>query len=44
MEEKKLYECNNTNSKYYFNLTDNNKRICFKFSYPCPSEYPYLNT
>ena len=41
-EESKLVECTNTNSKYYIN-TENNKRICFKITYDCPSEYPYWN-
>ena len=41
-EEKKLVKCNNTNSKYFINEA-NNKKICFKITYDCPSDYPYLN-
>jgi len=29
--------------KYYFNKTDNNKRICFKYDYECPISYNYLD-
>ena len=43
LEDNKLVKCNSTNSNFYLNLTDN-KRICFKRTYRCPSEYPYLNT
>ena len=42
-EENKLAQCNNSNSKFYINLTDS-KKICFKSSYECPEEYPFLNT
>ena len=38
-----LYQCNETNSKFYINLTDS-KKICFKSSYECPEEYHYLNS
>ena len=38
----KIVECDNSNSRFYINTT-NNKRICFKNIYECPSEYPYLN-
>ena len=38
----KLVECDNSNSRFYINIT-NNKKICFKSTYECPSEYPYLN-
>ena len=41
-QERKLIKCNNTNSKYYINST-NNKKICFKNTYDCPSDYHYLN-
>ena len=41
-ENRKLVQCNETNSKFYLNLTDN-KRICFKNTYRCPDEYPFLN-
>ena len=40
---QKLVKCNSTNSKYYFNKTDNNKKICFDISKDCPEEYPFLN-
>ena len=42
-QENKLVKCNNNNSKYYVNIT-NNKTICFKKEYDCPINYPYLNT
>ena len=42
-EENILNQCNETNSKFYINLTDL-KKICFKSIYDCPEEYPYLNT
>ena len=42
-EENILNQCNETNSKFYINLTDS-KKICFKSIYNCPREYPYLNT
>ena len=38
-----IIKCNSTNSKFYFNITSN-KTICFKSTYDCPDEYPYLNT
>ena len=41
-EEQKLIECNETNSNFYFNST-NNKTICFKLNYPCPEDYPYFD-
>ena len=41
-EEQKLIECNETNSNFYINST-NNKTICFKLNYPCPEEYPYFD-
>lgn len=37
-----LIQCNNLNSKFYINLTDNN-RICFKINDSCPEEYPFYN-
>ena len=41
-EERKIVECNNTNSKFYINIT-NNKKICFKKTYNCPSDYSHFN-
>ena len=41
-ELKKLVKCDDGNSNYYINAT-NNKRICFKNTYNCPDDYPYLN-
>ena len=41
-EERKIVECNTTNSKFYINIT-NNKRICFKKTYNCPSDYSHFN-
>ena len=37
-----MTKCNDSNSYFYINLTDN-KRICFKNTLPCPDEYPFLN-
>ena len=41
-EERKLIQCTDSNSKYYINR-ENNKKICFKITYDCPNDYPYLN-
>ena len=41
-EENVSIKCNSTNSKFYLNTT-NNKSICFKESYECPSSYPTYN-
>ena len=41
-ENQKLIECTSSNSKYYFNKTDNNKKIYFDNSNECPDEYPFL--
>ena len=41
-ELKKLVKCDDSNSNYYINTT-NNKKICFKNTYKCPDDYPYLN-
>ena len=38
-----LTECNSVQCKYYFNKTDNNKRICFKYDYECPTTYNNLD-
>ena len=43
-ENSKLQYCNVTNYKYYYNVTHNNERFCFKYDYECPDIYPYLNT
>ena len=37
-----LVECNDTNSKFYFDL-EKNKKICFKITYDCPPDYHYFN-
>jgi len=39
----KLIECKSVEYKYYFNKTDNNKRICFKYDYDCPISYNYMD-
>ena len=44
LTNKKLIGCNSTNSKYYYNITDNNKRICFDKEKECPDTYSFLNT
>ena len=41
-DSNQLIQCDNFNSKFYINLTDNN-RICIKSSDPCPEEYPFYN-
>ena len=43
IETGQLIECNSIKYKYYFNKTDNNKRICFKYDYECPISYNYLD-
>ena len=35
-----LVECTEENSNYYYT---NGKKICFKNTYLCPNELPYLN-
>ena len=35
-------KCNKTNSKYYLDKKSG-KKICFKYEYDCPPNYPYLN-
>ena len=40
----KIIQCTTTNSKYYINITDSNKKICFDKLKECPSTYSYLNT
>ena len=42
-EEGKLEECTETNSKFYFDET-RNKKICFKYTYDCPTSYPNYNS
>jgi len=43
IEAGQLIECKSVEYKYYFNKTDNNKRICFKYDYECPISYNYMN-
>ena len=38
-----LTECNSVPYKFYYNLTDNNKRICFKYDYDCPTSYNFFD-
>ena len=40
---KRLVECNPSNSKFYYNKTDNNKKICFDKQKECPDTYSFLN-
>ena len=40
-EINQLIECNNSNSKFY--IEENGKKICFKNTKNCPSDYQYLN-
>ena len=41
-ENEKLIKCDFLNSKFYTNSI-NNKKICFKYIYSCPENYPYLD-
>ena len=41
-DQSLLTVCDDTNSKFYINLTDHRK-ICFKSNLPCPEEYSYYN-
>ncbi len=41
-ENEKLIKCDFLNSKFYINSI-NNKKICFKYIYSCPENYPYLD-
>ena len=43
VENNSIEQCTPDNSKFYINV-ENNKKICFKDSDECPSEYPYYNT
>ena len=40
---KKIVKCTTSNSKFYYNITDNNKRICFDEQKECPDTYAFLN-
>ena len=40
---KQIVECTDSNSKFYFNKTDNNKKICFGNQKECPETYAFLN-
>ena len=40
---QQLVKCDSSNSKFYYNITDNNKKICFNNLLECPDEYPFLN-
>ena len=42
VENNSIEQCTPDNSKFYINV-DNNKTICFKDSYECPSGYPDYN-
>ena len=42
-ENNQLVECNSVEHKYYYNKTDNNKKICFKYDYDCPTSYSYFS-
>ena len=42
-ENNELKKCE-TNYKYYYNLTRDGKRYCFKEDYDCPDVYRFLNT
>ena len=38
-----LIQCSIDNSKFYIDITNNNKRICFKNTENCPSDYPFYD-
>ena len=42
-DNPKLVKCNSSNSKFYYNKTDNNKKICFDKINKCPDSYSFLN-
>ena len=42
-ENPKLVKCDSSNSKFYYNKTDDNKRICFDKLKDCPEVYSFLN-
>ena len=42
-ENPKLVKCDSSNSKFYYNKTDDNKRICFDKLKDCPETYSFLN-
>ena len=42
IETRQLIKCDTVEHKYYFNKTDNNKKICFKYDYDCPTSYNFL--
>ena len=44
VENKKLKDCDTVEHKYYYNLTRNKEKYCFKSDYTCPPEYHFLNT
>ena len=41
-ENHKLQLCTEAHYKYYFNVTRNNEKYCFKYDYDCPDVYHYL--
>ena len=43
VENKLLQLCSSEVHKYYFNLTRNKERYCFKSKYECPDVYHFLN-
>ena len=42
-ENKELKLCSTTSYKYYYNLTRDGERYCFKYDYECPDVYHYHN-
>ena len=41
--DKKIVQCTASNSKFYYNISDSNKRICFDKEKECPDTYSFLN-
>ena len=42
-EVEQLIKCNTVRCKCCCNITDDNKRICFKYDYECPTSYNFLD-
>ena len=43
VENKLLQLCSSEKHKYYFNLTRDKEKYCFKFEYDCPDVYHFFN-
>ena len=43
LDGNNIIPCDIENTKYYINITNNNKKICFSIDNDCPSLYPIYN-